>query len=157
LKRNRMSGFDVKFTDHHQNDGLPSTPERQEELKNEFFISLNAFAKSNVSLALIYWLLSTQEIDEHTITIGKFKNPDINFLGSLSNDKIFVLMALVLHDGLSVCQIAQVLNIKEARSREAVQVLQKDGIVTYSNDFFNVNPIVYRSTIGLLKSKNLIH
>lgn len=161
-KRNRISGFKIQF----EVDASSASDkkfikldevEQQEWLKKKFFSELNSFAQSNISLALIYWLLSTKEVDDSTITVGTFKRPNLNFLTVLAMDKIYALHALVLHDGLTIEQLAQVLNMTVNQCELTLLALLEDGILVKTNDNFMVNPIVYRNTISLLKSRNLIH
>ncbi|MEO9804767.1 MAG: hypothetical protein ABJF04_16040 [Reichenbachiella sp.] len=161
-KRNKISGFNIRFelTEKHWRDKKFCALEdvdQQSQLKTEFFSELNKFAKSNVSLALIFWLLSTQDLDENTITIGSFKKPDLNFMTTLSMDKVYVLHALILHDGLSELQLSEVLNISESQSRLISLSLLEDGILFKKEEVYVVNPMIYRNTISLLISKNLIH
>jgi len=160
-KRNKISGFDIlfeasnKLIEDRKFKALAES-EQQQLLKKRFFSDLNAFAESNVSMALLFWLLSTKKVDQSTITIGTFIKPDLNFLTVLSMDKIYVLHALILHDGLTETQLSEVLNISQTTSRMALLALFEDGII-FKKEVFMVNPIVYRNTIGLLKNRNLIH
>ncbi|MFY0600108.1 MAG: hypothetical protein JXR03_10590 [Cyclobacteriaceae bacterium] len=161
-KRNRISGFDIQFEpdkDHLDDRKFNSmdVEEQQAVLKKEFFSDLNAFAKSNVSMALIFWLLSTKKVNQESILIGTFKKPDLNFLTTLSMDKIHALHALILHDGLVESQLSEVLHSTEISGRLTLLELLEDGILLEENGVFMVNPILYRNTINLLKSKNLIH
>lgn len=161
-KRNRISGFKIRFEASSEvlkerKFNKMDDSGQQLLLKEEFFNDLNEFAKSNVSMALIFWLLSTKKIDEQTITIGTFYNPSLNFMTMLSMDKIYTLHCLILHDGLSEYQLSKVLNNSENSCRLSLLSLLEDGIVSKKDDTYMVNPLVYRATIGLLKSKNLIH
>ena len=161
-KRNRISGFNIRFlvedeiVDDKKFQKL-NEEQQQKYLKEKFFDDLNAFSKSNVSLALMFWLMSTRDVDEHTITIGKFNQPNLNFLNVLSTDKIYILLALVLHDGLNAKEISEVLNENRESCTHTLFSLRKDGIIVYNDDQFMINTVVYRSVIGLLKAKNLIH
>lgn len=161
-KRNRISGYNIQFEvdDEHQGDKRfqkLSEKDQQLLLKKEYFSSLNEFARSNVSLALIFWLLSTRKVDERTITIGSFKKPDLNFMSVLSMDKVHTLHALILHDGLTEAQLQDVLNLTESYARLNLLALVEDGIVMNKGTVYVVNPIIYRNTIAMLKDKNLLH
>ena len=130
---------------------------RQARLKEDFFIELNDFAKSNVSMALIFWLLSTQEVKENVIRVGRFQKPNLAFLKVMSIDKIYMLHALILHDGLKVEQLAEVLNLSENSVRLSILSLLEDGVILQEDTVFMINPMVYRGMVSLLKAKNLIH
>ncbi|MEL7146573.1 MAG: hypothetical protein AAFO69_09420, partial [Bacteroidota bacterium] len=162
LKRNRISGFNIRFLPDKENATdkkfLKYDDEKQQSiLKEAFFSSLNSFSKSNVSLALIFWLLSTREVDDQTITIGEFEQPNLNFISSLSMNKAYILLALVLHDGLHVKELCEVLNMDQNTCEQSLFALQKDGVLLFQEDRYMVNTIIYRNVISLLKSKNLLH
>jgi hypothetical protein len=107
-------------------------------------------------MALMYWLLSTKSVDGHSITIKSFEKPDFSFLNSLQADRVFLLHALILHDGLNVMQAARVLNMNEQKVRFMIIEMLEDGVLIEEEDFFLVNPIIFRNTVQLLKVKNLI-
>lgn len=161
-KRNRISGFKILFEADamqvNQRSFKKLNYEQQQiELKKKYFSDLNAFAKSNISLALIYWLLSTREIDDTSITIGTFKKPNLNFISMLSADKLYALHALILHDGLNLEQLSIVMQKSKMATELIILALLEDGVVIRKADVFMINPIVYRNTVSLLHSKNLIH
>ncbi|MGB0429231.1 MAG: MarR family transcriptional regulator [Bacteroidia bacterium] len=78
-------------------------------------------------------------------------------LKGLSAKKLNVLHALVLHDGLTIKELNQVLNFHITDTRNLVSTLEKDGIVKNENDFLNINPLLHWSAINALIKKNLIH
>ncbi|GAB3337818.1 hypothetical protein GCM10027429_22710 [Marivirga atlantica] len=161
IKRNRVSGFKINFeapaelADDKKFKKL-NDEEKQEFLRSKFFKELHSFSKSNVSMALMYWLLSTKSVDGHSITIKSFEKPDFSFLNSLQADRVFLLHALILHDGLNVMQAARVLNMNEQKVRFMIIEMLEDGVLIEEEDFFLVNPIIFRNTVQLLKVKNLI-
>ena len=125
-------------------------------LKKEFFKSLIEFSSSNISMALMFWLLSTEDVTNESIVISQFKKPDFTFLNGLSADKITSLHLLVLHDGLKVDQFASLARMQKHNSHMILASLYEDGILLKKQDYFMVNPLIYRSVISLLKSKNLL-
>jgi len=161
IKRNRISGFKIKFDSREQDENdkkykkLDET-ERQQFLKERFFKDLNNFAKSNISMALMFWLLSTKKVDDQTIVIKNFKKPDLSFLSSLKMDRVFVLQALIMHDGLSIDQVAMVLSYTITKAKFLLLELLEDGVLIERNAQYLVNPIIYRNTVQLLKSRNLL-
>ncbi|GAA5036828.1 hypothetical protein GCM10011506_32430 [Marivirga lumbricoides] len=161
IKRNRISGFKIEFeaSEKDLNDkkfNRLDEKEKQLYLKERFFKELNAFAKSNISMALMYWLLSTKEVSGQSIVIKNFKKPDLSFLSSLQSDRIFVLLALIMHDGLTERQIASVLSIDLQKIKFLVLEMTEDGILTYQNNIYMVNTLVYRNAVQLLKARNMI-
>lgn len=161
IKRNRISGFRIKFEalDKDANDKkfkkLDDT-EKQQYLKERFFKDLNNFAKSNISMALMFWLLSTKKVDDQTIIIKNFKKPDLSFLTALKNDRVFVLQALIMHDGLKLEQVANVLSYSLTKAKFLSLELLEDGVLIEKDQQYLVNPIIYRNSVQLLKSRNLL-
>ncbi|MEQ8713876.1 MAG: hypothetical protein RIC80_12725 [Cyclobacteriaceae bacterium] len=162
MKRNRISGYKVQYEvpdDLIRNKKFNrlSEDEQQASLKKDFFINLTRFSKSNVSLGLIFWLLSTKNISEDTITIGRFKEPDLSFLKQLSMPKVFILNNLILHDGLTIDQMSQVMRMGVSTVQALVINLEDDGVLIKREDQYMVNPFIFRQIVNHLKLKNLIH
>ncbi|UXP31752.1 hypothetical protein N6H18_15500 [Reichenbachiella agarivorans] len=161
-KRNKISGYNIRFEPDtswmSDKKFIKMTEaEQQSRLKQKFFDELNDFAKSNVSMALIFWLLSTKTIENNMITIGTFQHPNLNFLKSLDMEKVYMLHALILHDGLTVSQVSEVLMRPQSSCQLMILALLEDGVIFQEKSVYVINPIVYRGMINLLKSKNLIH
>ncbi len=161
LKRHRVSGYKVEFKVSDETKNLKQykklAPEqRQDYLKKQYFSSLNKFAKDNISLALLFWLRSAIDVTKDTIVIGNLDKLDFTFLDSLSMEKIFVLHAMILHDGLTEKQLAKVQNISIPQSKLVLLLMLDDGILSRNDDLYTINPLLYRHSVSVLKSKNLI-
>lgn len=163
MKRHRVSGYNLKFDDshNHRKDILSSIRKpvdlSQEGLKKSFFAELNAFAQSNLSLALLYWLRSTISFEDNTVIIGKIKNIKFDFLTSLDSNSIFTLHSLLLHDTLSVKEHSKVFHQAERQSRMTLMVLEDSGILVSQDGEFQINQLIYRQVVNVLQNKNLIH
>ncbi|MFY0606669.1 MAG: ATP-binding protein [Cyclobacteriaceae bacterium] len=161
-KRNRISGYHIQFTPTNEDEKskkfLKLTEDQQQKyLEERFFKKLIDFSESNISMALMFWLLSTKSVDHNQITIGAFRKPDLSFLSTLSQEKILSLHQLILHDGLSIDAISQVSNMSKQNAFLNISMLLEDGILIHRDGSYLVNPLVYRSVINLLKTKNLIY
>ncbi|MCW8802804.1 MAG: hypothetical protein OQK57_00260, partial [Ignavibacteriaceae bacterium] len=130
--------------------------QKQNLLEKEFFGSLNKFAQSNISLALLFWLSSILEIKERKVLINADFEISDSILNSLTTEKVFVLQSLVLHDGLSAQDIARTINYSLDEITQLTQILHDDGVLIKNNGVFLINPLLYRQSVTLLKSKNLI-
>ncbi len=162
IRRNNISGYMVRFEPSVKN--LRNNKyiklddqDRQEYLKDQFFTSLNSFARGNISLALIFWLLSTKHITEDAIEISNFEEPDFSFMNSLSNEKVLALFMLVVHDGLTLELFTEVFNKPPEQSKLLLLMLMEDGILVNRDEVYIVNPLLYRQTVSLLKSRNFIY
>ena len=160
-KRNRISGLSIVFESDESKvnekklKGL-SAEEQQLFLSKRYFKELTDFSESNISLALLFWLLSTKEITDNQLIIGYFQRPDLSFVKVMNMDRILVLMSLILHDGVSESELSKVNNITLEEAKLKLIMLLEDGLVYLQNERYMVNPLIYRNVIKLLNSKNLI-
>jgi hypothetical protein len=162
LRRHRISGYNIYFqapdeTAVRKKYKNLSDAEVQEILKREYFSELNEFAKSNISLALLYWMRSTKEVTANTIKLGSVVELDFSFLKAMDSEKIFLLYLLLLHDGLKEDNIVEIYSKPLNEMRLSLLVLLDDGIVIRKGDLYLINPLLYRQIVYLLKSKNIIH
>ena len=160
-KRNDISGLNVVIEPNGNKLALKklkglNEADKQAFLFKSYFKELADFSESNISLALLFWLLSTKEITDNKLIIGHFNTPDLSFVKVMNIDRILVLMALILHDGLNEIELSRVNNITREEAKLKLIMLLEDGIVYLQNKRYLVNPLIYRNVIKLLKSKNLI-
>jgi hypothetical protein len=162
LKKNNISGYKIIYTASENNKSSKkfskmNYEEQQLYLRDQFFNDLNAFAKGNISLALSFWLLSTSNITEESIEITNFQPPDFSFITGLNADKVFIIYLLIMHDGLGFDHLNQVYKKPEDKLQLLVVMMLDDGIIIEKNDRYEVNPLIYRHSINMLKAKNLIY
>jgi len=160
-KRNSISGYNIVYqldpaiARKKEINKFPFA-QQQNILEKQFFNSLNKFAQSNVSLALLFWLRAIKEIKEKKVYINADLEISDTILNSLSSEKIFILQALILHDGMRVSDLTQTINSSLNETYEIVQILYDDGVLIKNDDVFLINPLLYRQSVVLLKSKNLL-
>ncbi|MFC2089393.1 hypothetical protein ACFLT1_01355 [Bacteroidota bacterium] len=158
LKRHRLSGYFIKYEDEIKKPVQDKkNKNRQEQLETDFFLELNRFAEGNISLSLYYWLESISEFTEKELYIKQFHPPDFSFLETLSADKMYVLLLIILHGKLSSEDYALIVNQSMERSMRILTVLKEDSIVLLKGNYYVLNGILYRHVIQLLKFKNIIH
>ncbi len=162
LKRHRVSGFNISFRPHkldRKNSKFKKMDEGQKQkyLQKEFFTNLNRIAKSNVSLALIYWLRAVKEIDDDAMYFRSLKAINFSFLARLSDEKLFTLHAMLLHDGITINDHSMVFRQALKRSKLMVLPLFDDGIIVYKDGRFYINPLLFRQVVNLLTDKNILH
>ena len=161
-KRHRVSGYNIHYeADEHTQKSKSfrkfSEEEKQTYLRNRYFVELNKFAQSNISLALLFWLRSAKEIVNDIIKIGSPPDLDYSFIENFSNDKVFALTALLIHDGLTSEDHAKLFNSPLNISNLLFLLMRDDGIVIEHNQLYLINPLLYRQIVGFLKSRNIIH
>lgn len=162
LKRHRVSGFNLVFQPSENDSNSKAFKKMNDEqkqifLKKKYFTMLNKIVLSNITLAQLFWLRSTIKVIDNTIYISSLRDLDFSFMKSLSDDKIFTLYSLLLHEGMSEADHLCVFNQTVSKSKLTTISLIDDGIVLEEGDIFYVNPLLYRHTVNLLKSKNIIH
>ncbi|HNP18754.1 MAG TPA: hypothetical protein PKL31_10000 [Fulvivirga sp.] len=161
-RRHRVSGYNLEFEPSNEDLNSKkfkkmSATEQHEYLKKNYFNDLNKVAKSNISLALIYWLRSTKQATNHTILITSLKDIDFSFMKGLSFEKLNVLNMLLLNDGLTENEVAEVTGQGVQKNRSVLYPLFEDGIIVRHGDTYLINPLLYRQTVTLLKTKNILH
>ena len=97
-----------------------------------------------------------KEISENKLIIGYFKKLDLSFVKVIKMDRILILMALILHDGLNEIELAKVNNITDEEAKLKLIMLLEDGVIYQHEDRYLVNPLIYRNVIKLLRGKNLL-
>ena len=160
-KRNSISGYNVVYEPEGQvldnKDSENLTSEQQQSLlERKYFNSLNKFAQSNISLALLFWLTSISKMDERKVVINADFQISDSILDSLSAEKIFVLKALVLHDGLGVNDLSKAINYSLSETNQLMQILFDEGVLVKNDGVFFINPLLFRHSVKLLKTKNLL-
>lgn len=161
-RRHRVSGYNMWFkpsTADLQNKNFLKLNDNKKQiyLREKYFSKLNKFAKSNLSITLLFWMRSTLEVKNDTITIGSLDELDFSFLQSLNDEKIFTLNSMLIHDGLTLENHSVMFNLNIERSKLIFSLLNDDGIITKNNAGFIISPYLYRQAVHLLQSKNILH
>ncbi len=157
LKRHRLSGYFVKYEDSIKENGQDKKIKQQDQLETDYFIELNKFAEGNISLSLSFWLESVSEFTENELYIKQFQPPDLSFIETLSAEKLYALLIIVLHGKITVKDYAFISNQSTDKSYRVLTILKEDSIIILKGEYYFLNGILYRHVIQLLKNKNLIH
>jgi hypothetical protein len=162
FKRNYLSGYQVEFMVSEQNQNIKSKQvkdekSQQEQLKKSFFKELNQMSNGNVSLAQMYWLRSTHGIEEGIIKIQSLRDFDVSFDKELPANYLFALQAILIHDGLILCDYARVFNQPEYVCRNDLNPMLEKGLLIKPKEKYNINPIIFRQVVDLLRSHNFIN
>lgn len=129
---------------------------KQEYLKAKYFDALNRHSQSNIAFALQLWLRSAEKAEDNYINLNSLDQLDFSFVFNLPAEVIFGLHALIQHERLDVFQLSQVLNISKRQALLMLMRLADRGIVTEVKGLYAIHPLLYRQTILLLQSRNLI-
>ncbi|WP_164977408.1 hypothetical protein [Ancylomarina salipaludis] len=162
FKRNNLSGYKIKFEPSGENRHSKSfqkmnEDERQAFLRKQFFIELNQMSNGNVSLAQLYWLRSTHSVSDDTIKIASLREIDVSFVKDLPREHLFAMHTLLIHDGLRVEDYALSLNLPVNNCRNVLIPMLEKGLLIRPKEKYNINPIIFRQVVSLLKSHNFIN
>jgi len=156
LKRHRLSGYIVQYEDDIKtSENNKNTKDRQSQLEKDFFMELNRFSNSNISLSLYYWMESISKFTDKELFIKRFISPDFAFLETLSAEKIYTLLLIVLHGKITVDIHAAICNQSAAKSLKILTILKEDSLLILKGANYMLNGILYRHVVQLLKSRNL--
>jgi hypothetical protein len=164
LNRHAMSGYDLKFEVNTQVANsraykkLGGNEELQQNyLTDRYFDDLSEIAEGNATIAIIYWLRSVGATDTSRIFISPLEERRVQLSNDLSEDALFTLAAILIHDDLTVGQLAQVLNISSSRSRLLLSRMKSRSILTERDERYYLNNMLYRHATRIVTDKNILH
>ncbi len=166
LKRHRVSGYHIQYAGAVANRSRKrfqkmTAEQKQQHFEENYFEDLNELSAGNYSVAQLYWLRSTQQVLNDTITIGSLNAVDFSFTKAIPLSQMLILHALLLHDGLSEAHFREVNEHQATKNTAATQLglrqLRDDGLVTLKDEIYSINPLLYRQIVQLLRSKNFLH
>jgi len=160
IKRHTVSGFKLIFDESIASNlkALKKLHNRQKQefLSNLFFEKLEKTSEGSLSLAMLQWVLAIKMHDKQTIIVNPLTSVK-DILKNLDGFKVAILHALILHDGLNINELNEVLNYNLSVTRAHLASLEKDGITNTTGDLININPILHWSVLSVLTKRNLIH
>ena len=162
LLRHNISGYDVTYLSSpaiEKQKAFKKLDEKEKQLylQKDYFESLHKMASNNIGIALFLWLRSIKNSDEEEIKISSDVELDFSFLKELSDQKLFSIMALILHDGLSLEEHSAIFNLSLKSSQLLFATLLDDGIIFLKETSYKVNFQLYKPLVNLLQSKNILH
>lgn len=149
--RNKSALLEVVFTTKQDEE------KTQESLKKEFFKQLNKLSNANISLALLYWVRAIEKIEKKTLYINPIDELDSSFVKNLSTENLFILQALLIHDGLTLKDYSEITNTSAQESRKKFMTMLEKGLLIQPKEKYNINPAIYEHIYKYLSSKNYIH
>jgi ABC-type branched-subunit amino acid transport system ATPase component len=164
MHRHSMSGYELYFERNQRIENtrafkkLKGNSEAEQEYLGElYFENLTEIAEGNATIAIIYWLRSVAETNSSRITIMPLDEKRVQLSADLSEDALFALMAILLHDDLTDCQLAGVLNISEEKSRLLLSRMTSRSIFYEKEGRYYLNNMLYRHATRIVAGKNILH
>jgi hypothetical protein len=163
LKRHRVSGFEIFYPElegisqTRKYKKLDSPQKRQDYLQNLFFKDLNELSRGNITVAMLFWQRSIQEVLSDKLVVYPQIKIDFSFLYQLSYEELFTLAAFMQHEILNEEQHALIFHQNIKKSALIFNRLRNNGIILVHTNGYYIHPFLYRAIISTLKSKNILH
>ncbi len=164
LARHKSTGYELYFEpgDNMKNSRsykklLGDEKQSQELIRDTYFSRLSKISEGNTSIAMIFWLQSIKEFDNRRFVFLPLQVAEVDKLEAPAKEVLFTLASLVMHDTLTSEELAKSLHQDESQSRLMLARLKTKGIVYESESGYNLNHLVYRQVVRLLKRRNIIH
>jgi hypothetical protein len=165
MSRHPISGYELEFIagDREQSSRsykklLNDYAGQQELLSNRYFNELYQVSEGNISIALLYWLRSVQVEGETTIKIMPLADTVKQIGEGLSDEAIFTLAFILMHDDLTPAQHALALHMTEEESKLLLSRLTAKSLLSLADDGrYRLNHLLYRNITRILKNKNILH
>ncbi len=126
-------------------------------LEERFFKLLHKLSNGNISLAQLYWIRSISATPDGVLVIKEIDDFDHSFIKNLSQEVLFTLQALMLHDGLTINDFALIMHESATECRKTLMPMLEKGLLIQPNKKYNINPAIYKSVHDYLSSRNFIH
>ena len=134
-----------------------SDEKKQEHLQEQLFKLIHKLSNGNISLAKLYWMRAIDGIEENHLRVGEISDLDYSFIKNLSEDYLFTLQTLLLHDGLILQDFSIAVNEPQYTCRNILMPMLEKGLLIQPNKKYNINPVIYKHIYDYLASKNFIH
>ena len=164
LERHNATGYDLEFkaSEAVKNSRAYKKLLDDEEKANQyvqdyFFKRLAKVSEGNMSIAMLFWLQSIKEFDDKRFVIAPLEIADVDKLEVPSREVLFALAAFVVHDTLNADEMAMALHQNQSESRLMIARLKAKGIIEPFEHGYQMNQLIYRQVVRLLKRKNIIH
>lgn len=166
------AGFDFDFDNLVAGAVLGADPARSlDRVKTAFWRRLADTSEGNPQIALQYWLESLHhpahpelEIAEEPahaplvpLDVALYTPPFPEIIDEISDTGLFVLAAIVIHDGLSVADLASSLNTSPGLIRATTRHLQILDALVLRDDEFRISPPWLPAITRTLRQRHFLH
>ena len=168
----RAAGFDFDFDNLIAGAVLGADPTRSmERVKAAFWRRLADISEGNPQIALQYWLeslhhpahpeLEIAQDPEHAslipLDVALYTPPFPEIIDALSDTGLFVLAAIVIHDGLSVADLASSLNTSPGLIRVTTRHLQILDVLVIRDGEYRISVAGLPAVIRTLRQRHFLH
>ena len=157
-----MSGYGLEFipTEIELADKkykkLSDERDRQEFLQTSFFKDLDDICQGNISIALLLWQLSVENIKPDRVVIINDLGFQTSFLSSLSESELFTLEAIVEMEVLNIDEHSRIFNMSRKSSELILLRMKNKGLLKQFKEEFQIHFLLYKQVLRVLDSKNIL-
>lgn len=162
LRHEDFGEYEIEYLANEQTNQSKSynklnDEKKQEYLEEQLFKLIHKLSNGNISLAKLYWMRAIEGIEENHLRVGEISDLDYSFIKNLSEDYLFTLQTLLLHDGLILQDFSIAINEPQYTCRNILMPMLEKGLLIQPNKKYNINPVIYKHIYDYLASKNFIH
>jgi hypothetical protein len=163
MRRHRLCGIPIQFpvdlvtTRSKKYRQCKNKKEQQALLQKLFFKKLTDASTGNVSVAMLLWCISIKNNDNKMFEIIGLPDIKLRIDNVMSTEEMFVIAAIVLHERMSPIELSNVLSMPQETALLYLTGLKNKGFLIELKGFFELHFFLYRSFIGYLHEKRLIH
>jgi len=163
LRRQKASGYQLHFIpdvstqkSRAYKKNLDDDEASQEYLKDKYFHKLTNLAEGNATVAMILWIRSIKEFNDSHFIIESLDIINMASLDGLDSHSLFALSAFIMHDLLAPNELAMVLNDSESNCEMIISRLVSRGLLVKSGNYYELNDLIYRQVVRLLRNRNIL-
>ncbi len=164
LRRHMASGYQLRFLPDEATKKsrsykkvMDDEEKKQEHLREKYFDKLSKLSEGNPSIAMIYWIRSIKEFDDTHFYISPFEFGAIRRIDELDSNELFCLAAYVLHDSLNTEELTLIVHKPLRECKLTISRLTSQSILIKNEHGFELNQLIYRQVVRVLKEANYIH
>ena len=154
VQRAEKLGFQLEFP----NFTTIKTEEAKRRYQLSFWRVIADLSKGNPSIAELFWLDSLRKGDhENTIQMALYSIPKVETLKELQDTDYFVLASILLHDGLSIEELQETLQVSFAIVQSSCRNLLGLGLIHKPDSRYFIEPRWLASIEDILLTKRMIY
>ncbi len=163
MRRHRLTGIPIRFLPDPAMEKskkyrqLSLEEDRQKLLKDQFFHRLRDASTGNISVAMLFWCISINNLENRRFEIGELPDIDVRIDAKISDDELFVIAAIVQHERMTLDEIVSVLSLRRETAHLILAGMANKGILVERDEYYELHFFLYRSMIGYLHEKRLLY
>lgn len=147
--------WDVRAGDG-QDNGEAADGERILKSTYDYLRLIWDYAEGSPAIAIEAWRSSLVPASNQVLRLRLFPQPDVSVLESLTEESRFQLAAIIMHEALTVAEVAAVTRLPKFVCEDHCNRLQEEGVLRNIGGHFRVTSLWWPVVIRFLRRKHLI-